>query len=123
MAKAIVKTVTLKDKKALLLAEACKIDKEKKKIEARLIEIKTELVLEVGTYTNAAKDALTISESTKMAPINPKRVFFYMKKNNLKAEYWKCVKTQLTELKKQVPAKIIKKWERKIEPIKRWTFK
>jgi hypothetical protein len=46
-----------------------------------------------------------------------------MKKNDLRAAFWKCVKIQLTELRKQVPEKQVDKWERKIGTTQRWTFK
>ncbi len=116
-------TKILSGNKALLLAEACKLNKEAKEITKRLSEIKTELDLDVGSFSNEAKDTVTISESVKMSPIEPKKVFLYMKKNDLRAEFWKCVKIQLTELRKQVPEKIVTKWERKIGTTKRWVFK
>lgn len=113
----------LKGKKALLLAEACKINAQSKKIKKRLEEIKKEMDLSEGEYTNEASDSLNISESDKMSPIDPKKAFMWMKKNELRTEFWKCVKIQLTELRKQVPAKMVEKWERKIDTTKKWTFK
>ena len=113
----------LKGKSALLLAEACKISKEKKAIETRLNAIKKEMKLDKGTYTNEANDTLTISESDKMSPIDPKKAFMWMKKNDLRSEFWKCVKVQLKEIRKQVPEKIVSKWERAIGTTQRWIFK
>ena len=113
----------LKGKPALLLAEACKINKEIKDKTARLGAIKEELALEKGSYVNEANDSLTISESNNLAPIDPRKAFLYMKKNDLRAEFWKCVKIQLTELRKQVPEKVVAKWERSIGTTQRWTFK
>jgi len=115
--------ITLKGKKALLLAEACKLSKEQKKIKARLEKIKKKLDLEKGSYMNKANDSVNVSETAKMSPIDPKKVFMYMKKNKLRAEYWKCVKVALKELRLQVPEKVVDKWERKISTTKRWTFK
>ncbi len=113
----------LKGKKALLLAEACKLNREKKEIDGRIKVIKDELNLKKGSYSNEANDSLTIAESDKMAPIEPKKVFLYMKKHDLRAEFWKCIKIQLTELRKQVPEKAITKWERNIGTTQRFTFK
>ena len=113
----------LKGKKALLLAEACKISKEKKKIEKRIDAIKGELDLKKGSYSNEANDSLTIGESDKMSPIEPKKAFLYMKKAGLRAEFWKCIKISLKDLRTQVPEKIVSKWERKIGTTQRFTFK
>lgn len=113
----------LKGKKALLLAEACKLGKEIKAKEKRIAIIKSELDLKKGTYENEANDTLNIGESDKMSPIDPKKAFMWMKKNDLRAAFWKCVKIQLTELRKQVPEKQVDKWERKIGTTQRWTFK
>lgn len=113
----------LKGKKALLLAEACKISKEKKKIEKRMEAIKIEMDLATGEYENEASDTLNISESDKMSPVDPKKAFLWMRKNELKAEFWKCIKIQLKELRKQVPEKQVSKWERSIGTTQRWTFK
>lgn len=116
-------TTILKGKKALLLAEACKIDKEMKDKKKRLEAIKEELKLKKGSYENEANDTLNIGESDKMSPIEPRKAFLWMKKNNLRSEFWKCVKIQLTELRKQVPEKVVDKWERKVGTSQRWTFK
>jgi len=113
----------LKGKKALLLAEACKIGKEIKDKTKRLNTIKEELDLKKGSYENEANDTLNIGESDKMSPIDPKKAFLYMKKNDLRAEFWKCVKIQLRELRKQVPEKVVSKWERKIGTTQKWMFK
>jgi len=114
----------LKGKKALLLAEGCKVNKEMKEKKKRLDQIKEELgELKKGDYENEANDKLNIGESDKMSPIAPKKAFLYMKKNELRAEFWKCVKIQLGELRKQVPEKVVAKWERKIGTTQKWTFK
>jgi hypothetical protein len=117
-------TTILEGKKALLLAEACKLNKIKKDAEDRLKEIKTELDLkEAGKYKNEAGDRLTIAETEKFSEINPKTVFDHMKKERMLVHFPSVVKVQITPLKKVVPETIFNRWRKKLSPTLRWAFK
>ena len=114
----------LKGKRALLLAEGCKLAKEKKAIEARLAEIKKEIqLIEPGTYYNEAGDTLTIAETIKFTDISPKSVLSYLKKNRMANRFPECVKVQITPLKKIVPESVITRWRTPLDPIQRWNWK
>lgn len=125
-AKKEIHVTTLADNSALLLAEACKLNKEGKVIEKRISEIKValgKLKLAAGKYVNDAGDTLGISETPKFEDLNPKTVFDYLKKNKLMVHFPNVVKVQMTELKKVVPELVIKRWQKPLDPIQRWTFK
>jgi hypothetical protein len=114
----------LKGDKAVLLAEGCKINKEKKKAEKRLAEIKKEIGIKApGTYVNKAGDELVIAETEKWSDISPKKVLDYLKKNRLSNRFPEVVKVQMAPLKKLVPETIIEKWRFPLDSILRWTWK
>lgn len=117
-------TTTLTGEKALLLAEGCKLDKEKKVIEKRLKKIKETFSNEKpGTYKNKAGDQLTISETDTFTEINPKTVFEYLKRNKMMVHFPSTVKVQITPLKKVIAESVFSKWRTKLDPIKRLSFK
>ena len=118
------KAKVFKGKKALLVAEGCKLNKEKKGIDTRLAEIKDELSLKVaGTYTNEAGDKLVISETEKFTDIQPKSVMNYLKKNKMASRFPETVKVQITALKKLVPETVIQKWRTSLDSTLRWSWK
>ena len=90
-AKPVVKI--MKGKKALLIAEGCKLNKKKKDAEKRLAEIKIEIDLTAdGTYKNEAGDSLVISSSEKFTEIEPKKVLAYLKKMKMGARFPETIK-------------------------------
>lgn len=114
----------LKGKNALLLAEGCKLNKQKKELEKRLEAIKEEMGLkDEGTYTNEAGDELNIAEVEKFTDIEPKKVLTWLKNNGMSARFSECVKVQLTPLKKLVPESVYTKWRKPLDPSTRWTWK
>lgn len=114
----------LKGEQALLLAEACKIDKEKKEKEARIAEIRIEIKLKkAGTYKNQAGDMLTIAETEKWTDIDPLKLKNYLKRNNSLSKFFGLVKVQMTPLKKLVPETAINKMRSKLDSSLRWSFK
>jgi tetrahydromethanopterin S-methyltransferase subunit G len=132
MAKKIIKKKVVQEKdpflltgnKALLLAEGCKIDKQKKDIEKRLKEIKDELELDLaGEYSNSAGDRLNLSFTPRFTDPDPKEVYAIMKTKKLGKFFWKCIKVGLTEAKKYVSEKELNKLRKELDPIKRHSFK
>ncbi len=118
------KTRILKNKKALLLAEGCKLNKVKKDAEKRLKEIKTEIELtDEGTYKNEAGDQLVISESERFSDIEPKKVLAYLKKMKMTSRFPDVIKIQITPLKKVVPETVIAKWRSPLDPTTRFSWK
>lgn len=114
----------LKGKKALLLAEGCKIKKELKIKEERLNEIKNEInINESGTYRNEAGDELVIAETEKFSEISPGTVLTYLKKKKMSNRFPEIVKVQITPLKKIVPESMINRWRTPLDSILRWTWK
>ena len=114
----------LKGRKALLLAEGCKIKKEMKILDERLKEIRSELDIDFAdTFRNEAGDELVISETEKFTEISPKRVLNYLKKNQMTSRFPETVKVQITSLKKLVPESVINRWRKPLDPILRWTWK
>ena len=114
----------LKGRKALLLAEGCKIKRQMKMHEERLKEIRSELGFDsAGIYRNEAGDELVISETEKFTEISPKSVLNYLKKNNMASRFPETVKVQITPLKKLVPETVINRWRKPLDPILRWTWK
>ncbi|MCP4369879.1 MAG: hypothetical protein GY797_17455 [Deltaproteobacteria bacterium] len=108
---------------ALLLAEACKLNKEKKAAEKRIKKIKTVLDLNAGEYMNKAGDKLVLSEADKFSEIDPERLFKLFVKNRKKQKFWTVVKVQIGEVSKIVPESSIKKLREKLDPIMKWSFK
>ena len=114
----------MKGKKALLIAEGCKLNTQKKAVVKRLDEIKVEIDLaEDGTYKNEAGDVLVISSSDKFSDIEPKKVMAYLKKNDMKARFSEVIKVQITPLKKIVPESIIDKWKVALDPVIKFSWK
>lgn len=117
-------TKTLKGRKALLIAEGCKLRKEGKVIETRLGEIKKELAFAApGTYQNEAGDIVQIGRTEKFTEISPKEVLSYLKKRKMTDRFPEIIKIQITALRKIVPESIIEKWRKPLDPIFRWTWK
>jgi len=97
-------------KKGLLLAEGCKLNKEKKEIDKRLKEIKGELtgfINEDGSYTNAAGDILVVAAKEQYTEIDGKEVLSYLKTQKMGKRVWEVLKVQVTPLKKLVPDEVI----------------
>ena len=114
----------LKGKKAVLLAEGCKLKKEIRAREERLKEIKKQINLkETGTYRNEAGDTLVVSETEKFTDIAPKNVLNYLKKNGMISRFPEVVKVQLTPLRKLVPEKVINRWRKPLGSITRYSWK
>lgn len=117
-------TKMLKGRKALLLAEGCKLRKEQKKIEERLKEVKSEMSLDKdGTYRNEAGDELVISITEKFSEISPRTVMDYLKRKQMTNRFPEIVKVQITALKKVVPESMVEKWREPLDNILRWTWK
>ena len=115
--------IILKGEKAKLLKKGVALKQKIKDNTEALEKIKKELNLsEIGTYTNKNGDKLKITSVTGYSEIDPFLVFKHMKKNSMKKNFWKCVKVQLTELKKHVPEKKIEKWRKKLNDTSRWTW-
>lgn len=118
------KEIMLKGDKALLLAEAVKLNKEKNQCEDRISAIKVKMgVMTAGTYTNQAGDKLVISEIERYAEIDPKKVMDYLRKQKLVSQFPSTVKVQITPLKKLVPQATIAKWRKFVDSSLRWSFK
>jgi predicted DNA-binding antitoxin AbrB/MazE fold protein len=114
----------LKGKKALLLAEGCKIKKNMKAEEKRLAEIKKEMnIKKDGNYSNEAGDTLNVAKSENFTDIEPRKLLDYLKKNGLSRRFFSLVKVQITETRKVVPESIMDKMRSKLDPTFRWTFK
>lgn len=120
--KAVVKT--FKGKKALLIAEGCKLNKTKSDAEKRLKEIKIEIdITSEGTYKNDAGDVLVVSESDNFSDIEPKKVLAYLKKMKMAARFPEVIKVQITALKKLVPETVIAKWRTPLDPTIKFSWK
>jgi len=117
-------TILLKGKKALLLAEACKLNKTKKDAEKRIKKIKIEMNLsKTGEYVNEANDILVLSESDKFSDIDTKKLYKRFVSRKRTCEYFGVVKVQIAPLLKIMPESIIKKLRYKLDPITKWSFK
>jgi len=119
-------TILLKGKKALLLAEACKLNKTKKEAEKRIKVIKTEMGLKnPGEYVNEANDKLVLSESTKFSDVDARKLFLKFKKKSKAMEklFFSIIKVQIGPLEKILPETAINKLRVKLDPIKKWAFK
>ena len=131
MAKKIIKKKTKADpfkltgNEGLLLAEACKLDKQRKEAEKRLKEIKKSFtsVEKVGQYYNDAGDKLDFSERDNYTPIDSKELYDLMKKRKISKFFWGCVKPGLTETKQYIPVKEIDKLRQKLDPTPVFSFK
>ncbi len=118
------RSILLEGDRALLLAEACKLNKTKKAAEKRLKAIKKEMDLTVASdYENKAGDTLALTFSDKFTDVEPEKLFNLFVKNRKKAKFWGIVKVQLGELVKIVPESSIKKMREKLDPTAKWTFK
>ena len=116
----------LKGEEALLLAEACKLDKQRKDAEKRLKEIKKAFtdLKEKGEYSNSAGDRVIVSFRDKYTEMEPKEVQKLLKSKKLGKYFWKCVKIALTETKKYLTEKEIDDLRTKLDPpIKAFSFK
>jgi hypothetical protein len=110
--------------KALLIAEGCKINKQKKDIEKRLTEIKKDLDLNVaGDYSNSAGDVVNVSLVSKFTDPDPKEFYSIMKKKKLGKFFWNCVKVGITEAKKYTTEKELNNLRTELDPTKKFTFK
>jgi hypothetical protein len=113
----------LTDDSALLLAEACKLDKQKKAAEKRLKKVKEILNLtQKGDYTNKAGDIVKISVSAKKSDIDTLTLYNEMKKKKIESRFWACVKAQLTPLKKVLPETEIAKLQFDLDDVIKHTF-
>lgn len=116
--------IKLEGEKALLLAEACKVDEKIKILQTKLKELKEGLDLdEPGTYVNDVNDTLVLGQTIKYSEIAPKSVMAYLKKNKMASRFPETVKVQLTPLKKLVPEPVIDRWRHEIGKSLRWSFK
>ncbi len=114
----------LTGEKADLLTEGCFLNKENKKIEKRLSEIKKELDLSAkGTYFNEHGDEVVINFTPRKTDPEPKEIFKYMKAQRIARHFWKCVKIQMSEIKKFIAEEQMKDFQDELEPIKKHTFK
>lgn len=113
----------LKGRKALLLAEGCKLRKQGKAIDERLKEIKGELDFVDGVYRNEAGDELVVSDSEKYSEISPRDVLMYLKRKQMSNRFPEVVKVQITALRKVVPDSMVDKWRNVIDHTYRWTWK
>lgn len=114
----------LESDRALLLAEACKLNKEIKKAEKRLKAIKVELSFDTkGDYVNKAGDKVVVSLTPKKSDIDPQRLYKLMLKNKMQGRFWGVVKVQLTPLKKVIPESAIEKLQNDLDPIVKCSFK
>jgi hypothetical protein len=114
----------VKGKKALLLAEGCKLNKQKKEIENRLKEIKTEIDFKIpNTYRNEAGDELVLSETERFTDVLPEDVRSYLKKNRLGKHFFGCVKVNITSLKKVMPETVINAYRKPLDSVMRFTWK
>lgn len=109
---------------ALLLAEACKLDKTKKVAEKRLKVIKIALGLDTkGEYTNKAGDLVTVSVSPKKSDVDPMELQKKLKEQKKESKFWSCVKVQLTPLKKVLVQDEIDKMQFDLDDIIKCSFK
>ncbi len=109
---------------ALLLAEACKLDKSKKAADKRLKEIKIDLDLFLaGDYTNKAGDTVKVSSSAKKSEIDPLELFRLFKGKKIVKRFWSCIKVQLTPLKKVIATTEIEALQTDLDPIIKYSFK
>jgi len=114
----------LKGRKALLLAEGCKLKKEIKARDSRLREIKDEIGLhEANTYRNEAGDELVIAQTEKFSEISPRTVLTYLKKKKMSNRFPEIVKVQITALRKVVPDSMVDSWRNSLDSVLRWTWK
>lgn len=93
--------VKLTKAQGVLLAKGCDLDKNIKSQKKELDAIKKKLEkLGSGTYTNSMGDVMLISETDKFTDIEPITLYEFLKKLRKSKEIFKCVKVQLTPLKK-----------------------
>jgi len=118
-------TILLTGTKALLLAEACKLNKTKKDAEKRIKKIKIEMKLKTGEYINEANDKLVLSESDKFSDVDARKLYLKFKKKSkaMEMKFFSIVKVQIGPLGKIMPESIIEKLRTKLDPIKKWSFK
>jgi len=119
-------TILLKGKKAVLLAEACKLTTIKKNAEKRIKQIKTEMDLKnAGEYVNEANDKLVLSESDKFSDIDARKLYnkFKAKSKAMEMKFFSIVKVQVGPLGKILPQSVIDKMRFRLDPIKKWSFK
>jgi len=118
--------ILLKGKKAVLLAEACKLTTIKKNAEKRIKQIKTEMDLKnAGEYVNEANDKLVLSESDKFSDIDARKLYnkFKAKSKAMEMKFFSIVKVQVGPLGKILPQSVIDKMRFRLDPIKKWSFK
>lgn len=119
-------TILLKGTKALLLAEACKLNKTKKDAEKRIKKIKAEIDLnKTGEYKNEADDRLVLSESDKFSDVDARKLYLKFKRKSkaMEMKFFSIVKVQIGPLEKIMPKSIIEKLRIKLDPIQKWSFK
>jgi hypothetical protein len=105
--------------------EARKLDKQKKEIEKQIKEIRESLNLtEKGTYTDKEGTVLlVIAHQDRKTDPNPKEIWDFLKSKKLGKFFWSCVKVQLTEVKKYISDIELSKFQTKLDPTVKWTFK
>jgi hypothetical protein len=113
---------------ALLLAEACKLDKQRKEVEARLSVIKkmfkdSPSIITEGKYFNESGDTLNFSKRENHTPIDAEELYEVMKKQKVGKFFWRCVKPTLTEVKKYLSETKINKLRKKTDPTPIFSFK
>ena len=117
-------SILLKGEEALILAECCKYSKEQKEAEKKLKKAKAKLeLLAKGEYINGAGDTLVISEAKKKSDIDPKELFFKLRRKGVVKKFFDCVKVNVTDLKKILALSEIEKMQEDLDPIKRYSFK
>lgn len=113
----------LKGVKAELLKEGCELDADIKAKAVRLKEIKEELNLKAGTYTNDGGNIVIITESKEYTDINPTELFHFMKKQKMLAAFLGCIKVGITELKKVLEPDEIDQFRKEKGTSSRYSFK
>ena len=109
---------------ALLLAEACKLDKQQKAIKKKFDKVKKQLAFTVkGEYTNKAGDKVVVSVTPKKSDIDPKELYDHMVEKGLTKRFWGVVKAQITPLKQVIPQSEIDDFQHVLDDVVKCTFK
>ena len=107
-----------------LINEGCKLDKQAKIIEEKLKGIKTELqVLEIGRYRTTAGKTVNISQLPIYSEISPESVKTALRDKRLGKNYSKCVKVNITNLKRFLSDQEIGNLRDVVEYSRRHSFK
>lgn len=107
-----------------LLAEACKLDKQKKKAEKRLKEIKKAMgFTDAGDYVNDKGNRLVVSHADNFSDIDPEELYNLFVKKKKKKKFFTTVKVQLGILKKLIPQTKIDDMREELDPTVKWSYK